>query len=309
VLDHRTLFARTTSEPDLRTFQSALRTSDFVVSVEPVLRADRPGAYLRDIARKLSGQVDAVQYGVDRYASGPLSPLAAASILIGEGVDTVVRLSCRDRNRVALQSELLGAAAIGVTSLLLERGRKLPDSLKGKVKGVFDTTPENLLGMAAQLTDAVEGAKAMSMALGSSVTVIEPRKKWKGKRLLKKIDAGASFLQTQPCLNPYLVRKYMEAVVALRITHRASMLVEVPLLSSVAEAKALKAADTGALLPPPLIQRLGDAANPEAEGEAICVEVASEIMRIPGVSGINISFSGAIERVLSVLGQLERPDR
>jgi len=84
--------------------------------------------------------------------------------------------------------------------------------------------------------------------------------------------------------------------------------VEVPLLTSIAEGKALKAADSGALLPPPLMQRLGDAADPVAEGEAICVEVARDVMQIPGVAGINISFSGEIGSLLSVLGQLERPD-
>lgn len=309
MLDHRTLSARIVGEPDLRTFQSALRNSDFVLAVEPVLRPDMPGDYLRTVAREFAGRIDAIQFGADRYATGPLAPLAAASFVLGEGVDMVLRLSCRDRNRVALQSELLGAAAMGVTSVLLERGRKLPESLKGKVKGVFDTTPERLLGMAAQLTESVDGAQAINLVLGSSVTAIEPRKKWKGKRLQRKIDAGASFLQTQPCLNPRLIRKYMAAAVALRITHRASILVEVPLLTSLAEARALKATDAGALLPQDLVQRLGDATDPEAEGEAICIEVASEIMQIPGVSGISISFSGATARVLSVLGQLERPDR
>lgn len=296
------------SELALSTFRSALRSKDFVITAEPVLRPDTTAAELRQVVRCLRDSVDAVQIGNDRYADGPIASLAAASIILNAGADVVLRMSSRDRNKLALQGDLIGAAALGVRNVLLERGRKLPDSLRGKVKSVFDTTSNKLLAMAKLVAETVDDLAESGFTLGSSATIVEPDKNWQGSRLIEKIDAGATFLLSQPCLNSGLVAKYMAGVVSLKLTHRASILVEVPLLDSGLAANALKLADAGAPLPRQLVKRIADASDPVAEGESVCAEVVSEVAKIAGVSGINILFSGDVGRVLSVLGKCEWPD-
>ena len=294
------------SELVLNAFSAALRQKDFVVTAEPVLRPDTTSTMLRDIVACLGGSVDAIQIGNDRYADGPIATMAAASIVLNAGADVVFRVSCRDRNRLALQSELIGAAAIGVNSVLLERGRKLPVSLKGKIKGVFDTKSVSLIAMAKFVGESVADRPGANFTLGSSATIIGPGEGWRGSRLTKKIEAGATFLQTQPCLNSALVAKYMEGIVALKLTHQASIIVEIPLLDSVAAAKALKASDARAPLPQRLIKRIGQSTDPLVEGEKICGEMVSEVQKIAGVRGVNILFSGSAERARSVVDRVVR---
>ena len=142
----------------LKTFRDAIRTEDFVVTATLPLRQSTTREHVESYAARLKPFVHGLQLSDNWQADGHMDVLAAASILLNKGIDPVVHLCCRDRNRVALQGCLLGAAALGVSSLLLSRGQKLAKRFQGKVKGVFDTQPAQLFGLAQQFDSNSDGA-------------------------------------------------------------------------------------------------------------------------------------------------------
>jgi len=246
--------------------------------------------------------VDAVQIGDDRAAAGHIDPLAVASILIGLGVDPVLHLSCRDRNRIALRGSLLGAALIGVSSVMLMQGKKLPDTLRGKMKGVFDTRAPQLIEMARHIGDNHTLVSPPGFCIGSYVSIVRPDADWKAEKVLETIDSGANFLQTAPCLNLGMLRAYMEKLVALKVLHRAPVIVEVPLLSSVRMAKDIKGSRPGSRIPEKVMRTLAGAKNPDVDGFRLCRDTIVEMKSIPGISGVNIVYagdSGAVARLLN----------
>jgi len=294
---------------ELLPFRDALRKKDFVVSAEIPLLAEQSVADVERIIAMLAPHVDAVQVGDNDTAEGHIAPLAVARIALDHGVDAVMHLSARDRNRIALQSDILGAAALGVTSFVFRRGEKLPASLKGRVKGVFDTSTTQLLRMASRIRDHGRITGSTGLLLGSSVTVIRPGKNWDGGRIAAKIDAGAALLQTRPCLNVAKLGRYFERLVALRLTHRATFVAGVPLLTSAAEAQSLSERLRRRAIPPRIPERLEAAADPRGEGIRILSEVIGMLASTPGIAGVNISYAGdteAIVEALAAVGSVSR---
>ena len=306
------------------TFREAIRRKDFVVTAEPPLHPALTLSALEAEFETLGAVVDAVQIGDNEEAEGHIAPLAVASIAQRCGVDPVVHLSCRDRNRIALQSEILGAAAIGADSLLMKRGNKLPSALRGRVKSVFDSRATQLLSMAVRLADGSGLAGAQGFYLGTYVTVVDtgrdlageklpgddssgrasskqdssrqdsskqdfPGQDWTGSRVIEKIDAGANFLQTRPGLNMDGIARYAERLVGLRIPHRASFIVGIPLLTSVADARSLIDRFPDTKIPDDIMQRLARA-NDNIEGINILTESLVTLSQIPGVTGANVFY-------------------
>ena len=263
----------------------------------------------RRLVEALQPAVDAVQIGDNRAAEGHMAPLAAASIALDAGVDPVIHFSCRDRNRIALQSDLLGAAALGVTSLVLMRGDKLPDSAKPVTKSVFEIGASQLIGLASRISKESQHVEPPGFLLGSLVTVFDPAEDWEASRVTEKIDAGSQFLQTQPCLNMRALRKYMSKLVSLKVLHRASIVVDLPLIGSAKSAKDLKSNYPSSPLPARIIDRIVAGKDPRKEGISVCAGLLAELTAIPGVAGVNILFDGEPDDVLETLGQagLERP--
>ncbi len=218
----------------MASFWEAIRNKDFVITVEPPLHTQLTRDALSNSFDALADRVDGVQLSDDEQAEPHIAPLASASIALSRGVDPVVHLSARDRNRIALHGEILGAAAIGVTSLVLKRGNKLPPSLKGRVKSVFDSRTVQLLQLAARIGETAPIVAPPGLLLGAMVTAITPPPGWQAERLGDKLDAGAGFLQSRNCLDVELLKHYAAALVALKLTHRATFIVSVPLLTSVA---------------------------------------------------------------------------
>jgi methylenetetrahydrofolate reductase (NADPH) len=285
----------------VKTFRSAVREKDLVISAEPQLSSELTAEELRRHIETLRPFVDAIQIGDNRTAEPHMAPLAAASIALSLDIDPVIHLTCRDHNRIALQSILLGAAAIGVSSLVIARGQKIPAQLRGKVKGVFDTQAAQLLQMAERVGSDVAQVSAPGFYIGSYVPVIKPAADWTAAQILEKISAGSRFLQTRPCLNTKLLKAYMERIVEQKLLHRAALIVEVPLLTSATMAREFKNNSPGTLIPEKLIKRIASASDPEAEGITLLAEVLTEIAAIPGISGVNIVYAGSADAVVEVL--------
>jgi len=272
----------------LKNFRDAIRQKDFVVTAVLPLRSSSTLSEIEVSAEVLSPVVDALQIGDDPFVVGHMSTLAAASILLRKGIDAVVHISCRDRNRIALQADIRGAAVLGVTTLVLTRGEKLIDIPMRHAKGVFHIGETQLIKTAGQIGADVSLVSDPGFHIGSLVTVFKPAEDWEAGRIQEKVDVGVKFLQTQPCLNSKLLRIYMQKLVDRKITHRASVMVEIPLLTSAKDAKAIKTIYRGATIPDAMVKRIVQAPDPVAEGVSVCAEMIADLRTIPGVSGVNL---------------------
>lgn len=289
----------------MKTFRDSIRSKDFILTAEIPLHPNQTVSDLRAMFEALRPCVDAIQVGDNEDADGHIAPLAIARIALDLGIDPVIQLSGRDRNKIALQSEILGAAALGVTSLVLKRGDKLPSALKGRVKGVFDVRTTQLLTIARRINENSELVQSPGFLFGTFLTIIDPGEKWQATRVLEKIDAGARFLQTRPCLDTELLQKYAARLVSLKLTHRASFVITLPLLTSAAEAGAMLERYANAAIPDAVIERLSRAADGRREGVAILAETLSTVAQMPGVAGVNIRFTGdafAVEQAIRQAG-------
>lgn len=284
----------------LKTFREAIRNKDFVVTAELPLGADQSIADVQQNLAVLQSVVDAVQVGSNDCVDAQVAELAAAQFARDSGVDAVVQLSCRDRNRIAMQNDILGATALGVTTLLPRRGEKLASTLRGRVKGVFDTKVAQLLAIARRIGENsrfIEG----DLMLGCLVTPFRPQDNWDAARVIDKIEAGAGFLQTRPCANVEVVREYVSKLVSQRLTHRAAVIVGLPWLSSEARARTISDRYPGAIVPETLIARLAAADESRMEGIVILGELLAELARVPGVSGVAVVDVDDVEAVAEAI--------
>ena len=290
----------------MNTFRDAVRRKDFVITAELPLDADQPLQELQDHLTVLQPVVDAVQVGCGEGVDMEIASLAAATIALQAGIDAIVHLSSRDRNRIALQNDILGAAALGVTALIPRRGEKLPSSLRGRIKGVFDTKVAQLLTIARHIGENsgfVEGG----LFLGCLVSAFRPKQDWKAERVKEKLDAGAGFIQTRPAVEIDIVRDYVSRLVSLRLTHRAAVIVGVPLLTSAAAARTIGDRHPGATVPDSIIGQLAEAVDPRAEGVRLLASMLAELAPVPGVTGVailDVDDSGAVAEAINLSGVL-----
>ncbi len=276
----------------MKTFRDAIYSEDFVVTATLPLRPSTTRTQLQTDIEALKPLVHALQVGDNWQAEGHMDVLAVASISLQQGIDPIVHLSCRDRNRVALQSTLLGAAGLGVTSFLLSRGQKLPDALRGKVKGVFDTEPAQLLELAQRVGKKNDEAADSGFYLGTFVPVIKPSEDWRAAQVHQRIEAGVRFIQSRPCLNIAMLRSYMQGVVRLKLPHRAAFIIELPVLTSAKMAQEIQDLYPGVRIPNKLARQIAAAGDPAGTGIAIAADALSQMASIPGISGANILYDG-----------------
>jgi len=281
----------------LKTFHEAIRTQAFTLTGQLKLADDTTPAELLEQAELLRPYVDAVQVTDNPNGIVHMSPLAAASLLLQAGIDPIVQLSCRDRNRIALQSELLGAAAIGVSSLLLQRGDKLPKDYEPKTKQVFDIGAKRLVGAAKAIQQDPRLANAEKLFIGTIALAFDPAINWKPSALLGRSDAGARFIQTQLCFDIDALRRYVQKLSAAKLTHRVHVIVSLGTLPSGDAARWLQQNLRGSVMPKAVIKRLEQARDPEQEGVDICAELLQQVAEIPGVDGANVVTPGEIETV------------
>ena len=280
------------------TLQDKLRAKRFVITAEvtPPVSADR-GELLAK-ALPLKGLADAVNITDGAGARPHLGAVTAAAILVEQGIEPVLQLTCRDRNRIALQSDLLGAAASGVRNLLMLRGDDPSTGDQPDAKAVFDLDPRALLETARRMRDAGElptGRKFSGRAdffLGSADNPVDPPPGWKPASLQAKIDAGAQFVQTQFCMDAGVVRRYMARLAELGMADKLSFLIGIVPLRSAKSARWIKEKLFGAVIPDALIERMERASDPATEGRRICIDMVRELTDVPHVTGVHIMAPG-----------------
>jgi methylenetetrahydrofolate reductase (NADPH) len=227
--------------------------------------------------------------------------LAAASILINEGIDPVMQLSCCNRNRAALIADLLGASSVGVTSVQIVQGKKMPDSYQPQPKQVKDLDVEELIATAKVIKEDANLKDTTDFLIGAAVRARIPKPDETLPRLLTKIDAGAQFIQTQICFNLNVLRQYVTHLVSLKQIQRCSVIADVAALPSAESARWLRDNLRHVVIPNSIIRRLDRAENPEQEGIAMCSEHLREIAAIPGVSGANVITLGSPNTIVEAI--------
>jgi methylenetetrahydrofolate reductase (NADPH) len=284
-----------------------LAAGQFVITAEvvPPVSTD-PQALLRR-ARPLATLADAVNVTDGAGAHTHLDALTAAGLLVREGIEPVLQVTCRDRNRIALQSLLLGAAAQGIPNLLMLAGDSPSAGDQPDAKPVFDLGSRSLLETARTMRDrgvlphgrAIDGR--VEFFLGCADLPIDPPPQWRPDDLLRKLDAGAQFVQTQFCMDAQVARHYLERLAEHGITERAAILIGLGPLSSVHSAHWMRAHLYGTVIPDRLIERLQGAADVKLEGRRICVELIHAMRAIPGVAGVHLMAPGHDSAVPEVI--------
>ncbi len=279
------------------TFKDALKTKEFVLTAQMNLpRAPDAESVIRQ-GEILRPAVDAVQLTDNPSTQVHMSGIAAAALLLQQGIDPIVHITCRDRNRVALQSDFIGAAALGVTSVLVTRGKKIPDSKKLRVRNVFDTGAKELMAYIQDLKIAETDSLVSDFLVGAIAEIFDPGADWTPDNLTGKCDAGANFVQLQLCFDMGVLRNYMARIVASKLTHRLNFIVALSPLPSAEVARWMQDNVKGALMPESIIERMEQASDPECEGIKICAELLQELATIPGVSGVNLLTLGNLETI------------
>ncbi|MDA0706976.1 MAG: methylenetetrahydrofolate reductase [Proteobacteria bacterium] len=278
----------------MQTFHQALRNKDFTLTAELALVANASRETILAQARTLAAEVDAVQVPDCSPSYTSVSSLAISAILLQAGIDPIMHLSCRDRNRLVLRADVLGAVALGVSSLLLMRGQEAAADVRPKIKTVYDWGTLQLIRYATSLEHA-------NLLTGSIATVFKPGRDWEPLRLVKKSDAGTKFIQTQLCFDADLLRHYMARLVAEKFIQRASVMVALAPLPSAEMAQWLGKNLRGAVVPAKVVKRLRQASDPEQAGIDICAELLREVAGIPGVAGANLVCLGNPDTVAAAV--------
>jgi len=272
--------------------QARLRRGQFVVTAEitPPVSTD-PAEFLQR-ALPLKGLATAVNVTDGAGAKVHLSSLAAAHFLVQSGIEPIFQVTCRDRNRLALQGDLLGAASLGIHNILVLAGDNPKLGDQPEAKPVYDLDSRSLLAMANAMR---EGGKLPSgtpiggelkLVLGAADVPVDPPPGWEPKSLLAKAAAGADFVQTQFCMDAGVVRRY--AARLLERGFRVPILVGVAPIPSARSARWMREKLFGTLIPDQIVERLEKAANPKREGRRICVELLQALAEIPGVAGAHV---------------------
>jgi methylenetetrahydrofolate reductase (NADPH) len=289
--------------------QRILEKGQFALTAEITPPASSDLDELLAKAAPLKGLADAVNVTDGAGARAHLESTVAASVLLDNGIEPILQLTCRDRNRIALQSQLLGAAALGIANLLLLKGDDPTKGDQPEAKAVFDLDSAGLAATAVEIRDhrrlphgrAVGGAA--DFFIGVADAPIDPPPGWKPASLIKKVEAGAQFAQTQFCMDVDIVRRYV-ARLADSGLGKLHLLVGVVPLASAKSARWIKSNLAGSIIPDSFLDRLERARDPAAEGRAICIDFVKQLREIAGVGGAHIMAPLNEARVVEVIEAL-----
>ena len=284
-----------------------LTGKDFIFTAEylPVPDVDPSG--IESCARFFGRGIAAVNVADNHYGVA-VSSLAASVALGRAGIETVYQLVTRDRNRIALQSDLLGAALLGIKNVLCLSGYHQTLIGNPESANVFDIDSIQLVALvkkmnSGQLLDGTKIKGGFSMLVGAAANPYLKPIELNLLRLGKKIAAGADFIQTQAVFDVAAFKEWLEAARKKGLTEKAAFLAGVMPLQSAAQARELSEKHTDFNIPPAVIDRLkaaGDAVAQQKEGLKIAVETIKQLKGLPGLKGVHI-LSGGCENVVPEL--------
>jgi 5,10-methylenetetrahydrofolate reductase len=318
--------------------ERVLRAGHFAVTGElgPPQNAD--GEVIRKKAALLKGYVDAVNITDNQTAIVRMSSIGAGTIVVQEGLEPVIQMTCRDRNRLAMQSDLLGAYALGMRNVLCLTGDHQTFGNHPNSKNVFDMDSAQLVQMMVNMRDekvfqngeAFKGPEPRFF-VGAAESPFAHPIEFRPLRLAKKVKAGANFIQTQLVYDIKAFEEFMEKVRALGIHKETYILAGVGPLKSPGMAKYMIENVPGILIPEDMVKRMSQAGAPWAgkskdeltkedkkarsnawqqEGIQICIELIQQLQKIEGVAGVHImaiEWEEAVKPLVEGAGLYPRP--
>ncbi|MDQ6883837.1 MAG: methylenetetrahydrofolate reductase [Candidatus Dormibacteraeota bacterium] len=295
-----------------------LHDGRFVVTAE-LTSSDSPDPVaIGRRAAVLRAAVDAVNCTDNTSAHVHLSALAAAHLLVEQGVEPIMQMTTRDRNRLALQADLLGAAALGVRNVVLMSGDDVTAGDHPEALRIHDIDSLQLIEVAKGMRDRsvylsgrrLEGSP--SLFIGAVENPFAPPLDFRPLRLQKKVAAGADFIQTQLVFDIDRFTRFMSQVRDLGLLEKVFIIASVGIPRSARGARFMKEKVPGLHVPDALVARLEQIApaRQAEEGIAIAVEIVSALRTIPGVAGVHligIKWEEGVVRVAQQAGLLPRP--
>ena len=274
--------------------EKVLRAGRFAVTAElnPPDSADPEEVYRRALV--LSQVCDGINAVDASGANCHMSSVGICALLTRAGYSPVMQISCRDRNRIAIQGDVLGAAAMGVSNILCLTGDGVETGDHPGAKPVFDLDSMSLLRTVRAMRDEgrfMSGRKITApprVFLGAAANPFAPPHDYRPQRLANKIAAGAQFIQTQYCFDLHLLKRYMARVRDLGLHEKCFILAGVGPLASARAARWMRAHVPGVHIPDEVVARLDRARDPKREGVKLCVELILEIAEILGIAGVQI---------------------
>lgn len=299
--------------------QKVLDSGKFAVTAEIGPPRGANPEHMIELARKLKGSADAFNLTDNQTAIVRLSSIASAIILMREGLEPVIQMTCRDRNRIALQSDLLGASAIGVRNVLCLTGDHHTFGNEKSAKGVFDLDSISLLSTFRNMRDSkrqLSGEELESppiVYLGAAENPFATPYEFRALRLQKKVDAGAQFVQTQAIFDLDWFERWMAEVRKLGLHERVHILGGVIPSKSLGAVRYMKNKVPGMKVPDAIVNRMKNAKDKnqeKEEGLRICVEMIERLKAIEGVHGVHIMavmWEEMVPYLVKEAGLLPRP--
>lgn len=274
--------------------ETACQPGCFAVTVEvaPPDSSD-PDALIKRAAR-YKNLVDAINITDGAGGNCHMSSVAASAILSAHGLTPVYQIACRDRNRIAIQGDILGAAALGVQNILCLTGDDVSQGDHPQAKPVFDLDAVSLLRIARGMCDRGQYAsgrrldRAPALFIGATANPFVPPYRDRILNLQKKIDAGAQFIQTQFCFDVRMLDDFMRDVRKRDLHHRSRIIVGVGTLSSAKALRWMAQHVPGIHVPEAVLKRIAAAADQKEEAKQVCIEIIQAIAGIDGVTGVHI---------------------
>ena len=286
-----------------------LRRGEFAVTTElnPPDSANPEDVYER--AKIFDGWVDGINAVDASGANCHMSSVGICALLTRMGYAPIMQIACRDKNRIAIQGDVLGAAAMGVENILCLTGDGVQAGDQPGAKPVFDLDSMSLLETIRTMRDDskfLSGRKLTSppkVFLGAAVNPFAPPHDFRPIHLGKKIAAGAQFVQTQYCFDVPMFRTFMDKARDLGFLDQVYLLVGVGPLASAKTAKWIRSNVPGIHIPDSVIQRLEGAQDQKKEGKQICIDIINEVKEIKGVSGIHVMAYRQEEYVAEIVDE------
>jgi len=279
------------------------------------------GAHAEEVRKKaafLKGQVDSVNITDNQTAMVRMASWAASLLLIEEGLEPNYQMVCRDRNRLAMQADILGASALGIRNMLCLSGDHCQFGDHPAAKGVFDIDSMQLIATAKKMRDEgkfLSGADLdgkPQIFIGAASNPFADPFEWRVHRLAKKIGAGVDFIQTQCIYNMEKFREFIRQANDMGLTEKAYILAGVTPMKSLGMAKYMKGKVPGMDVPDEIIKRLQGAAKGQQaeEGIKIALEQIAEFKEMKGVAGVHlmaIEWEHRVPEIAERAGMLPRP--
>ena len=264
-----------------------------------------------DQVKSLKGLADAINVTDGAGANSHMSALATAAIIAEDGIEPILQFTTRDRNRIAIQGDLLGGWALNIPNILCLYGDEVKSGDQPEAKEVRDLDTISLLKTANNIKinknypSGRKIANAPDFFIGGADTPFKINDDFDGANLFKKIDVGVEFFQTQYAFDELILQNYMKRLNQLGITNKAYFIIGLGIIKSAKSARWMNANLFGINIPDDIIKRIDKSENEKAEGKKICIELIQKYKSIDGVSGIHLMGYKQEEDIASVISHFQ----